>query len=486
MFKDVSLDYIYNKTHMFEGLVSGTGILLIGLAESGPSMTVIDPKHDFEYVSNIFGASSNLARGYLEAVQNGADLVYLLRINGVHTELWDNGILYRSLEATDLSRGINFDLSTDEELVITNPYTGSRTTFTKDDDLITNINLAASNGECEVYAMEMLVEPTLSIGSTDMYYYEFNDRMATILDMLTPYPIGQVGILYGAFNHKEDNVSLYSIVSSFAEQKAAVFEPCVITMGLVTESEGNKNYNLAPTNLVPIDEYGGYYYPFLRMQLIDGEIGGFDLAPVTDEKSMYINVVTSRVLYDNGYESYYSPMIGVYCGLTSVSSYGDSTTNKKIPNIRADVTNYSYGIPDGDYDYYEYKAIIDNRMQELSDAGYVLVKHDEYLGHPNARILNGVTHVYPRKMLTGKLMNVLLIQSLTHDIRPYLTNFNDLPIHEVKRRISRVLDAYASGIKEYNISSQIVYSGYTQKYHFNIELLLYGEANTIQLSLVTR
>lgn len=485
-----SLDYIYNRTNLFANLVPNTGLVLIGHATQGPSMTIVDTKNSIQRVQNIFGTDSTLTRAYIEAVQNGATNVYLVRINGTHQELWTDGVLLRSMEATNSSTYIDISDSTAETLIINNEETQESSSFTIDANLITNINIAASNGECEVYAQACAVEPTLSTGATEEYLYEINDRLTTILEILETYPIQQVGILCGSFNHKEtgeETISMYSIVTDFVTSKTQAFEPCIVTLGILPELDHAYNYENPVMGIAPLDENGAYIYPYLYAQLVENApIEGFDLSPVTDDKSMYINTIISRALYDNGYESYYSPCIGVYCGLIARSYYGSSTTNKTIPNIREDVTNYNYGIDSTSYSYYIYQELIDDRIDSLIDLGYVIIKKDRHTGLNVARVLAGINDAYAASPIIGKVSNVLLIQDITTEIAMYLQDFVNMPRREIETGIYDILDRFTTVIKDYTIVSKEILVGYAKKLQFDIELLIFGELQSIHLKVRTK
>jgi hypothetical protein len=490
MFNNIGLDYIYNKQSLLANLYPNTGLLLIGHASRGPALVIIDSKGDVNYVRRVFGEQSSLTRSYIEATQNGATNIYLARINGTHHEIYSNGILFKSIEATDEASNISIT-TVNNELIVSNPVTNVLKRYTIDANLISNINLDASNFESEVYATACAQPPaTLSTGATQFDLSIINNRFEFILEQAEPYPLKQIGVLCGSFNHEENNITLYSIVSDFIERKLLASEPCMITMGIVPEVEASSMVISQTYNLTPYTSDGGYKYPFLYAQLStnpDLEIENFPLKQINTDKSMYINVIVSRVLYDNGYESYASPCIGIYCGLLSKSSYMDSTINKTIPNILDDLTDYISDYTAAELtDFYQIRDIKRDRMKIFRDFGYIVINYDYYRGQKLAQVLDGITHVYNTSAITGRLINVLLIQDLIYSISNVLNTFNEMSYADLRNRITNVIKLFGNVIVNYTVDIAPTIENYTKIYNINIVLEILGEIETISVSLKWR
>ena len=486
MFKNISLEEIYNQDEAFSNLLYGTGIVLIGRATNGPVMVPVGVETEEEAVK-IFGAESELTNAFIEARAAGGSLIYLLRVNGSHAEtnLQDQLTLV-STSADDSSNDLMYQISTHEEnrfLQFLNPLTGYTASYIITgktiDQIATEINIQAMAldapfwvskskvGDSSVLVDELFSKAQTSGGSTDLRFNGYAEQVREALDILAPYPIAQIGILGEAFNEKLFDMYLYQKIAEFADEKARASIPCIITIGA---SALHKNIGMLYT-------------------IADS----FQTLLATECRvSEYINVVIAFPRPPGPLEPlesqyYESNGVAAYCGLIDSLGAYEGTTNKPIAGMNM--------LVDG-------SGLNDLEKIELSSMGYVVFKEGTFSGVEQLRVLKGVNlakatlrvvdtrnsfitlrYIAP---LMSNISNVKTIQSLLYKLGRVAESEEITELTTLKGKVEAVLEAESGYIKDYKVSESYSYEGFTRSIILNIEIVPIGEIESISLSVQAR
>lgn len=478
MFKNLTLSEIYNKESPFEGLLPGTGIVLIGRASIGPVMAPIKV-NTIEDALMIFGVDSEISNAYLEAKASGAENIFLVRINGSNAIInVQDAFTLISLEAISNANMLQYEILTsgvDRYLTLFNPTTGYNSSYYLTDKTITQIvseiNIDAMTFQSPVYATES-IEGSTSI-LIDEYFSKAQasgadpeitnvdpNRIIQILDELDAYPISQVGILCENFNTIHGESYFYQKIVEFTERKVKACMPCIVTIGIDDSLiEGNIIYAVADSfrNAIKLE------------------------CPISE----FINVIISRPTFYGFHPRYISNGVAGYCGLIDSTGYYEGTTNKRIYGAIQDT------IP-----------LTNDQKITLANYGYVLLNTGVYNAEQQVRVLKGVnlargynkvvdlddppnyTRYIPAPM--SNIANVKLIQHIVYKLDDILQAQELSKISTLYARIDETLNSEKEYVKEYTIDISETYQGFTRTYVVGLEIIPVGELSNITLSMRTR
>jgi hypothetical protein len=506
----MNISEIYNREKLFENLSPGTGIVLIGTSDRGPSMVPVKAIN-YTQVARVFGEESQLANAFVEAYTNGGQDIYLVRINGTHRRInVQNVITLVAVSADDESLKIRYSIIEEPDgsryMTIINSKIGYSKTYYLNgkslSQLVNEINIDALSIKSPVYAVlnsegstdtlyqEDFRNPVVIIegedgedpiivedpflGGSEMDNQDFMGRIEQVLTMLEAYPICQVGIVCDSFNSANENGYLYQILSNFAKDKVRCSQPCMVTVGIVFPKTNNNQE--AKNNAEFIYEAAERFITVLNLDC---------------QVSEYINVVIAKPSFSRTHPSYTSNGVAAYCGMLHKSYNYDGTTNQVV-NDADDEKSF----------------LTDEQKERLSQLGYVTFSKVRKYGVEQVRVLRGVNLVksvkevinpdYIRELplsttnqpivrkipsLLSSSANVAFVQNLgfaLNEIFDVDTRYN---VTTLQWRIEEILRRFSDIIKESRIDVKEIIQGYVKWYIVNIDVIPVGEIETISIGV---
>lgn len=488
-----NLSEIVNGTLPYQNIVGMNPIVLIGRANKGPMLVPIGIK-DYKHAVDIFGSSSELTDAYKECSQAGGSNIYLIKIDGGHAEyIVKDKYLVDSIRITSLDASMEandikvFTTSgvADKVLIVSDSEDYKRTYALRDktiQQLANEINNEALYGESKVYAEalqpntnaldleEISVEGvSLSGGRAGgLYYSELYNKTEIVLNNLRMTNVRCVGVLNSLFYLFPNGKNVYDMLSKFADEMHNNNSPCIVVLGIETNIEKEE---ITELSMNFIDQSSPSYNELTS-----------SIENAKYEISEYVNIVIARFVVSNTSTYYISNGVASYCGLLSTLKPGESTTNKKIDFVVANL------IP-----------LNEEELRLLSDIGYTVFIQDRqslirvlrgvnllhYTGGMTYREENGESLPIKKASLLGKLSNVTLLAEIINE----LSNRLDESFSIIKSRgdvniiTKEVLDNYLTSIRSYTISITTVRGKNVYTYAVDIDLSIYGEIDSINLTV---
>jgi hypothetical protein len=336
-------------------------------------------------------------------------------------------------------------------------------------DIAAEINIEAAVVGAPVYATILrdeesssLVDELFSGAQTEGADEELNlvtyaESICMMLEYLSSYPIGQIGILCEIFNRVYDNTYLYQKIADFAQWKVRASTPCIVTIGM------SRAY---------ID--AGYAYDAAK---------AFKTVLTTEcPVSEYINVVVAEPVFPSLSSDYRSNGVAAYCGLLDIIEYSESSTNKVVTGAVNDK------IP-----------LDDTQKAELASLGYVVFKNTVYAGEKQVRVWRGcnltrqTTRVINPNDLSQSVRNipapmsnvgnVRLVQSILYKLHDIVDEEEMTEISTLQSKVEAVLQTESRNISSYTVTESSVYQGFARNLIVSIEITPIGELESISISV---
>lgn len=477
--EQVTLSRIITGKMPYENVEPGSTIL-IAYTESGPVNIPIEGRND-EYVERWFGVNSELTNAYREFRGLSSSKVYLIKANGAPDYVELNGLDLRPhLKITSIITKQKTEYPEEETCSVIH-YTDERTLeeflFLELDgnriditdksmlEIENIINRKAFLGELNFYAEAITNEPSSVLMAPQTHVFDIGNNsyshLQSVFNNLLNVDINQVGIINEVFT---DFIPmrglLYTMVSDFATDKANSGSPCMVTIGIPSTYPDANLYN----------------------KLIEFTTSNKQTYTISE----YINFVVARTSVLNTSINYTSCGIPAYCALIANLTPGQSTTNRSLPNVINSLLSLN-----------------DEEIKELSNKGYVLFTHDKINGssvYKGVNLLYGTNGDYyyvddanPTEVTKGHkpyslgyISNTTLIQDITSRIYKELDAFvgsTGTSLQDIVLAIAPILNSYPGIIKQNAFTVAEELEGLSKYYTVDIELILFGEVESIKLTV---
>lgn len=475
----------------YENITEGC-VVFIGDAPKGPVEIPVSGE-DIEVAKSIFGEDSELVNALIEFRAISDKDVFLVKMNGSPSMALLTDIIstprlkLMSLDASESTRAKRADiytvtdLETEEEalyLEIKDFIKGTRHKYNITGKTIQEIENAI-NREAYIGLVDIFAETILDGDSSDLIAQvqpfeggssekdTYHQRWPNILQSLYGLKVSQIGILGIDFaSNTPSHGWPMNYLSLLADRWASDGEPCMFTVGL------SKAYSKEAA-VEKLRDFATNEVPSLRIsEYVNFAVGRFRVG------GTYVGIDA----YGEPY-TYVSNTVPSYCALISKLGIEETTTYKVVPNVLEDLLKLS-----------------DPEIKELSSFGYAVMHSGPrnptrvYEGVNLLRGTGGITMDESFKATIQKskplasLGNALFVMkfisemhtSLSSEIGSTATTQDDIAL-----KIASIVKRYPKIIRESVLTVTESTNGYAKEFAADLHLWIYGEIESIEVSVST-